>query len=231
MKAKITVTAYSSENQEYLRGLASVTIDDKLRLSQIKINESSKGLYVAMPQTQGKDTAVDEKTGLEKPKYYDIYHPITAQFGSELRKSVLDAFKSLLEKGDKTLTAEVDFKGLDNLNAEVTRVNTAKNNFDKNLLGYAEVVFGGAVAVNGIRIREHEGDKPYVFLPSYYNKTSGTSKEYCETFGKDFGEAFKDTVRKAYFEKLSENTKQAQKAAEYDNEPEEDLEDEDEFEM
>lgn len=205
MKAKITVTAYSSENQEYLRGLASVTISDTLRLSQIKINEGSKGLYMALPQTQGKNTIVDEKTGLEKPKYYDVYCPITSEFGKELRDEVMKAFNELTQKGEKTLSIEADFKSLDNLNTEVTKVNLSSNSFDKKHLGYASVVFGGAIAVNGIRIREHEVDKPYVFMPSYYNKEKEISKDYCKIFGKDFGEKFEDAVRKAYYEKASEN--------------------------
>lgn len=208
MKAKITVTAYSSENQPSLKGLASVKLNDSLQLSQIRINEGQHGLYISLPQVKGKDTVIDEATGKEKPKYYEVYCPITAELGSELRKAILDAYAILdtlaAIRGQKTKTVEHDFTSLKDINPKVQKVSVVQSDESPTLLGFASVVFGDALAVNNVVIKAHGDQEPYVFLPLYYNGED--NKDFATIYGKNYVEKFKDVVRAAYNQKVKEQS-------------------------
>lgn len=90
---KVLVRKYEGDNgKNALKGFATVTLDDELVLTNIKIVKGSKGLFVAMPSTYWES---DEK-------YHDIFFPITADFREELNDEILQAYKDLKdEKKDK----------------------------------------------------------------------------------------------------------------------------------
>ena len=93
---KVLVRKYEGDNgKNALKGFATVTLDDELVLTNIKIVKGSKGLFVAMPSTYWES---DEK-------YHDIFFPITADFREELSDEILQAYKDLKdekkEKKDK----------------------------------------------------------------------------------------------------------------------------------
>lgn len=90
---KVLVRKYEGDNgRNALKGFATVTLDDELVLTNIKIVKGSKGLFVAMPSTYWES---DEK-------YHDIFFPITADFREELNDEILQAYKDLKdEKKDK----------------------------------------------------------------------------------------------------------------------------------
>ena len=93
---KVLVRKYEGDNgRNALKGFATVTLDDELVLTNIKIVKGSKGLFVAMPSTYWES---DEK-------YHDIFFPITADFREELSDEILQAYKDLKdekkEKKDK----------------------------------------------------------------------------------------------------------------------------------
>lgn len=90
---KVLVRKYEGDNgRNNLKGFATVTLDDELVLTNIKIVKGSKGLFVAMPSTYWES---DEK-------YHDIFFPITADFREELNDEILQAYKDLKdEKKDK----------------------------------------------------------------------------------------------------------------------------------
>ena len=90
---KVLVRKYEGDNgKNSLKGFATVTLDDELVLTSIKIVKGSKGLFVAMPSTYWES---DEK-------YHDIFFPVTADFREELNDEILQAYKDLKdEKKDK----------------------------------------------------------------------------------------------------------------------------------
>lgn len=90
---KVLVRKYEGDNgRNALKGFATVTLDEELVLTNIKIVKGSKGLFIAMPSTYWES---DEK-------YHDIFFPITADLREELTEEILQAYKDLKEeKKDK----------------------------------------------------------------------------------------------------------------------------------
>lgn len=100
---KVLVRKYEEgdNGKNNLKGFATVTLDDELVLTNIKIVKGSKGLFVAMPSTYWES---DEK-------YHDIFFPITADFREELNDEILQAYKDLKdEKKDKKDKKKKDTK-------------------------------------------------------------------------------------------------------------------------
>ena len=69
------------ENQNRLRAVASVTIDDAFVIHEIRIIEGTNGVFIAMPSRKN-------KFGVFK----DIAHPISTEARAEMEKAVLDEY-------------------------------------------------------------------------------------------------------------------------------------------
>ena len=72
-----------------IKAFASATIANSFAIHGIKVIESSKGLFVQMPQS-----SFTPKDG--EKQYNDICHPITPEARVELIHSVLDAYEERL---------------------------------------------------------------------------------------------------------------------------------------
>ena len=70
------------ENNIRVKGIASITIDDSFVVHYIKILESEKGLFVAMPSRR---TPAGE--------FKDIAHPINAETREIIQKAVLNEYE------------------------------------------------------------------------------------------------------------------------------------------
>lgn len=70
-----------------LRGVVSVTFDNVFAVHDIKIIDSEKGLFIAMPSRKFTD-------GI----YRDISHPINTEFRTYMQETILAAYKTELEK-------------------------------------------------------------------------------------------------------------------------------------
>ena len=66
--------------------LATVTIDDCLVLTGLRIVKGKKGMFVSMPQRK---LSKPDKNGNE---YADIFFPVTHDFREELNNAVLDEY-------------------------------------------------------------------------------------------------------------------------------------------
>lgn len=76
---KVVVRKYESGS---LKGFATVTLDDELVLTGLKIVNGKKGLFVAMPSEAGADD-----------KYYDIYYPVNQDLRNKIEDAVLDEYE------------------------------------------------------------------------------------------------------------------------------------------
>lgn len=87
------------ENQNRLRGVASITIEDAFVIHEIRIIEGAKGVFVAMPSRKN-------KLGVFK----DVAHPINTETRAEVEKAVLDEFNKMesLEPVEKDELDEFD---------------------------------------------------------------------------------------------------------------------------
>ena len=71
-----------------LKAVASVTIDNCFVVHEVRVIESEKGLFVAMPSKKTPDG-----------EFKDVAHPIDTETRNALDKAVLDAYnKALVEE-------------------------------------------------------------------------------------------------------------------------------------
>lgn len=85
------------ENQNRLRAVASVTIDDAFVIHEIRIIEGAKGIFVAMPSRKN-------KFGVFK----DVAHPINTETRNEIERVVLDAYNKVLIEEPEDVEPELD---------------------------------------------------------------------------------------------------------------------------
>lgn len=67
-----------------MRAIVSITLDDEFVIHDIKIIESDKGLFVAMPSKKAADG-----------EYRDIAHPINSATRDSIQKVILDSYAQL----------------------------------------------------------------------------------------------------------------------------------------
>ena len=87
-KVTANITWISNDPASPKKASASITIADSFIVKGISIVQGQKGLFVSMPQR------ASEKKG--ETKYFEIAHPITAAFRSEVSKVVLDTYAQTL---------------------------------------------------------------------------------------------------------------------------------------
>lgn len=72
------------EESMRVKGIASITIDDSFVVHDIKILESEKGLFVAMPSRR-----------LPSGEFKDIAHPINAETRELMQKAILSEYEKI----------------------------------------------------------------------------------------------------------------------------------------
>jgi stage V sporulation protein G len=95
---KLDVRAYPiAEPKGSVAAFASVTIDDIFAVNNIRVVNSEKGLFVAMPQV--KDS---------KGEYRDICFPVTKELRQQLNEAILGAYAAEKEKDAPAKDSTVD---------------------------------------------------------------------------------------------------------------------------
>lgn len=89
-----------SENTP-VRAFASANIGNAFAIHGIRVIDSQKGLFVAMPQNSYQD-----RNG--NTKYSDLFHPVTAEARTELNSAVLDAYEAKLAEDEAQDMGEPD---------------------------------------------------------------------------------------------------------------------------
>ena len=74
-----------------LRALASITIDNSIAIHDIKVIQGPERLFVAMPSRK-------EDSGT----YRDIVHPITSNARKEIEEKILNSYHEYLEQNQTT---------------------------------------------------------------------------------------------------------------------------------
>ncbi len=80
-----------------VRAFASANIGGAFAIHGIRVMDSDKGLYVAMPSRSY------QKDG--KTEYADVFHPVTAEARTELNNAVLKAYEQEMQE---TLTEDTE---------------------------------------------------------------------------------------------------------------------------
>ena len=84
---KVTFTPFNKEGNN-LKGFASVTLDDELVLTGMRLISGNKGLFVSMPSALWQS---DEE-------YHDIYFPITKELREAITEEIVEAYKNQKKK-------------------------------------------------------------------------------------------------------------------------------------
>ena len=89
---KLDVRAYPiAEPKGNVMAFASVTIEDMFAVNNIRVVNSEKGLFVAMPQVKD-----------NKGEYRDICFPVTADLRKQMNEAILGAYAEEKEKAAPT---------------------------------------------------------------------------------------------------------------------------------
>lgn len=92
---KVDVKIGSIRPEGNVRAYASVNLNDCFAIRNVKVVDSSKGLFVAMPSY---------KAG--NGEYKDICFPVTKEFREQLNNAVIDAYKQALTQSQQQTAAD-----------------------------------------------------------------------------------------------------------------------------
>lgn len=90
---KVDVKIGSIRPEGSIKAIASVNLNDCFAIRNVKVVDSSKGLFVAMP---------GYKAG--NGEYKDICFPFTKEFREQLNQAVIGAYNQALAQGQNTVT-------------------------------------------------------------------------------------------------------------------------------
>lgn len=83
MKVDVKISSIRPEGS--IRAYASVNLNDCFAIRNVKVMDSTKGLFIAMPSYKA-------GTG----EYKDICFPVTKEFREQLNRAVIDAYQQAL---------------------------------------------------------------------------------------------------------------------------------------
>lgn len=95
MKISATINKLVNKPDSLIKAFASVTMDGMFAVHGIKICESEKGRFVAMPSTQYTDRDGNKQ-------YSDIFHAVTKSARNALNQAVLNAYDIKLQQVQAT---------------------------------------------------------------------------------------------------------------------------------
>ena len=92
---KVDVKIGSIRPEGSVRAYASINLNDCFAIRNVKVMDSTKGLFVAMPSY---------KAG--NGEYKDICFPVTKEFREQLNNAVIDAYKQALTQSQQQKAAD-----------------------------------------------------------------------------------------------------------------------------
>ena len=114
---KVTFTPFNKEGNN-LKGFASVTLDDELVLTGMRLILGNKGLFISMPSALWQS---DEE-------YHDIYFPITAELREAITEEIVEAYKNQKKKAKEMRLSTTEFFNLvSNLDTKEGLLNYLQN--------------------------------------------------------------------------------------------------------
>ena len=81
-----------------MKAVVSITLDDEFVVHDIKIIESDKGYFIAMPSRKAADG-----------EYRDIAHPINSDTRAKIQDLILERFEQELSEADASAEADDDY--------------------------------------------------------------------------------------------------------------------------
>lgn len=169
------------ENGGSTKALASVVINGELAVRGIKVMESEKGAFVALPS---------RKIGNE---YKEIAFPVTAEAREALNNAVLDSYSKLLSSPEKTLKNELPAAERSNSAIKISLKEVIN---DSSIKAAGELRINDCFVVKDVKVMDSEKGA-FVSMPSYQTKT-GDYSQYAFPITKEFREKLDKSVLSAY---------------------------------
>lgn len=161
---KATVTPYEREGST-LQALASITINDSIAISGIRMYKKDGGQFVQFPNYKDKDG-----------NYKDIAFPVTAEDRNEIIDTIIKKFAEINEpyKENKENVKQKTTVEENKANAEKTDITVSVKipKEGNNIKGYANVTVNNAFAINNVKIVD---GKNGLFVQMPNNKKSDGS--------------------------------------------------------
>lgn len=85
MKITTKINLYEKDS---LKGFASLNIEDKIIIKNLRIVEGNKGLFVAYPSTYNE----------KENKYFEDVYPLSKEVRDNIQKIVLDEYEKVKNK-------------------------------------------------------------------------------------------------------------------------------------
>jgi len=160
---KLDVRVYPiDEPKGKTKAFASVAVNDLIAIRGVRVVEDKKGLFVAMPQTQGKDQ-----------KYYDIAFPLDKGLMREISKTVLGEYNRVAaivpeQRGyDKSEKNDENITSIENIKLEI-RIFPLEEP-QGGTKAFASISVDDLVAIRGVRVVE-AGEGMFVSMPQTQDK-------------------------------------------------------------
>lgn len=179
---KMKVYTYPQKNGR-VRGVVRIEIGE-LKVYPIRIMESEKGMFIAMPQQMRKNGT-----------WQDLFHPITAEGRRFLQEKVLETYQAK-QNGMK----EFDLPGEITFSSGVTPVFREKST----LVGFAHVDIGGMFRIESILLRQDRGEtEPKLVFPlrRWQNELGETMAAEIFLVGENMLSKMTETVQTEYHKK------------------------------
>jgi len=204
-----------SEQESSLRGFATVVFGDSFKITNIAILENKeKGeVFVSMPRYRSNDK--DENGGTI---YKDVCNPITAEFREELYNNILEEYKKVVAKPEKT-EKNMAKGGVEPPKFSVTVTPYTKEN--SNIRGLARIYFEDSFIVNNVNLLQGK-EKIFIAMPSYKTKQvdeqgRAVYQDVCYPVTKEFREQLYGEIEKAYSEAIEKQKQEAQERSKGDS--------------
>lgn len=97
---KVDVKISSIRQEGNVKAHASINLNDCFAIRNVKVVDSSKGLFIAMP---------NYKTG--NGEYKDICFPVTKEFREQLNNAVIDAYNQALTQSQQQKAQDAPSSG------------------------------------------------------------------------------------------------------------------------
>ena len=140
-----------------VKALANVVINGEIAVNGIKVMQSEKGLFVAMPS---------KKVGSE---FMDVAHPITDKAYQQLSSAVLTDYRKLAASGERTMRNELAVDKSKPVTSQID-VSLRPVSGGKSVVATGQVSIDECFVIKDVKVVKAAGKPEFAAMPSYQNQ-------------------------------------------------------------
>lgn len=140
-----------------VKALANVVINGEIAVNGVKVMQSEKGLFVAMPS---------KKVGSE---FMDVAHPITDKAYQQLSSAVLTDYRKLAASGERTMRNELAVDKSKPVTSQID-VSLRPVSGGKSVVATGQVSIDECFVIKDVKVVKAAGKPEFAAMPSYQNQ-------------------------------------------------------------